>query len=65
VGIANRAGKRFVPDTAHGFAVRRESRIDTLADLIEEHLDTDAVLAILEGSRAVLPRMLLERQPGV
>jgi adenosylcobyric acid synthase len=65
VGIANRAGKRFIPDTAHDFAARRESRIDTLADLIEQHLETDALLTMLEGSRAVLPRMMLKRQPGV
>ena len=62
VGVAKRAGKRFIPDTAHDFAVRRESRIETLADLIEEHLSTDALLAMLEGSRASLPSVMLERQ---
>lgn len=65
VGVADRAGKRFIPDTTHDFAVRRESRIETVADLIEEHADTDALLAMLDGERATLPRLALERQPGI
>ncbi|MGC8628359.1 MAG: cobyric acid synthase [Acidimicrobiales bacterium] len=64
MGIAERAGKSFAPDPAHDFAARRESRIDALADLVEEHLDTEALLAVLEGQRAALPRITLERDPG-
>jgi adenosylcobyric acid synthase len=59
VGVAERAGKRFVPDARHDFAARRETRIDALADLIDEYLNTDALCALLEGNRAVLPALTL------
>jgi adenosylcobyric acid synthase len=62
-GVATTAGKRFVPDVAHGFAARRESRIDTLADLIDAHLDTDAFCALLDGGSASLPTLTLQRPP--
>ncbi|HEY1761209.1 MAG TPA: cobyric acid synthase [Acidimicrobiales bacterium] len=60
--VAGNAGKRFVPDVTRGFAVRREARIDTLADLIEEHLDTDAVYALLDSGGDALPTLTLQRQ---
>jgi adenosylcobyric acid synthase len=60
--VAHRAGKRFVPDVAHDFAARREARIDTLADLIGAHLDTDALCAMLDGDRAGLPALTLQRR---
>jgi adenosylcobyric acid synthase len=41
LGVAQRSGKSFVPDGTHDFAARRETRIDVLADLVEEHLDTN------------------------
>ncbi|MGH3501883.1 MAG: cobyric acid synthase, partial [Nocardioidaceae bacterium] len=34
-------------DQAPGFAARRESMLDRLADAVEEHLDTDALLRII------------------
>ncbi len=58
-GVAERAGKCFIPDATHDFATRREARIDTLADLVEEHLDTDALLALLERPRGALPHITL------
>jgi adenosylcobyric acid synthase len=63
--VANAAGRRFVPDVAHNFADRREARIDALADLIEDHLDTDALLTVLEGGGATLPEVTLGRRPEV
>jgi adenosylcobyric acid synthase len=57
--VAERAGKCFIPDATHDFAARREARIDTLADLVEEHLDTDALLALLEGPRGTLAHVTL------
>jgi adenosylcobyric acid synthase len=41
--VAARAGKRFVSDGV-SFAAIREERFDRLADLLEAHLDLDAVL---------------------
>jgi adenosylcobyric acid synthase len=42
------SGRAFRPaDGALGFADRREAMIDRLADAVAEHLDTDAVLALL------------------
>jgi adenosylcobyric acid synthase len=49
MSIAERSGKHFVPDSAHDFAARRELRIDALADLVEEHLDTKAFVSLLES----------------
>jgi adenosylcobyric acid synthase len=60
--IAKRAGKHFVPDPVHGFAARREARIDTLADLIDAHLDADALNALLDGGRTALPTLTMQRQ---
>jgi len=47
LGVAERSGKRFIPDDAHDFSTRREARIDVLADLVGEHLDTDGILSLL------------------
>lgn len=60
--VATRANKRFVADIRHNFAARREARLDTLADLIEEHLDTAALLSLISGPRTVLPSLHLSRQ---
>ena len=64
VDVANAADRHFIPDATLSFADRREARIDALADLIDEHLDTDALLAVLEGSRATLPGIMLGRRLG-
>jgi adenosylcobyric acid synthase len=49
INIAQREGKRYVPDSAHDFAARRESRIELLADLVEEHLDTSEIVRLLNS----------------
>ncbi|MGC1214687.1 MAG: cobyric acid synthase [Micromonospora sp.] len=52
--IAGRTGFRAAPDTA--FAAARERTLDLLGDLVEEHLDTDALWRLIEsGPPAGLP----------
>nr|WP_196791667.1 cobyric acid synthase [Motilibacter deserti] len=46
--VARDAGRRFVPAPGTSFAAAREARLDVLGDLVEEHLDTAAVLRLLE-----------------
>ncbi len=51
---AGRDGWRAAPDTA--FAAIRERALDALGDLVEEHLDTDALWRLIEeGPPAGLP----------
>jgi adenosylcobyric acid synthase len=58
--IARRAGKNFIPENQYDFAARRESRIESLANLIDEHLDTAALLGLLnDRTHVALPRMSL------
>jgi adenosylcobyric acid synthase len=58
--IARSAGKNFVPDSTYAFSDRRESRIESLADLVEEHLDTSAIVALLGSStKDELPKVTL------
>ena len=58
--VAARTGRRFVVAPTRSFARRREERFDRLADLIADHLDTAAVMALLEESSAP-PRLTLGR----
>jgi adenosylcobyric acid synthase len=53
--VATAAGRSFEP--AHiSFAGLRERKLDTLADLVERHLDTGALLDLIEnGPPAGLP----------
>ena len=52
--IAGRTGFTVAPDTA--FAAARERTLDLLGDLVEEHLDTDALWRLIEsGPPADLP----------
>ncbi|WP_329460404.1 cobyric acid synthase [Streptomyces sp. NBC_01497] len=54
--VAREAGRRFVvaPDTE--FGVLREAQLDRLADLVEEHADTAALLRLIEtGAPPGLP----------
>ncbi len=46
--VARRRGRTWVPGTAP-FAAVRERHLDRLGDLIEEHADTAALLALIEG----------------
>jgi adenosylcobyric acid synthase len=51
----------FVPATI-SFHAERERQLDRLGDLVEEHLDTDALLTLIErGAPPDLPDLLLER----
>jgi adenosylcobyric acid synthase len=49
-----------VPGTTP-FAAAREARLDVLGDLVETHLDTDQLMALIEGGvPADLPRVATE-----
>jgi adenosylcobyric acid synthase len=47
--IAQAAGRRFVPAPDTSFGVLREEQLDRLGDLIEEHADTEGLLALIES----------------
>jgi adenosylcobyric acid synthase len=54
--VAAAAGRRFVPAPGTDFAALREAQLDRLGDLVEEHLDTAALLRLIEdGAPAGLP----------
>lgn len=60
IDIARSTDKSFIPESDSEFAARREGRIDTLATLIDEHLDTTALLAVLsQHTTSALPRLSL------
>ena len=46
--VARHAGRYFVPSPATSFHELRERRLDALGDLVENHLDTAAVLRLIE-----------------
>jgi adenosylcobyric acid synthase len=46
--VAEAAGRRFVPAPDTRFAGLREEQLDRLADLVEEHADTEALLRLVE-----------------
>ncbi|MEA2150383.1 MAG: adenosylcobyric acid synthase [Solirubrobacteraceae bacterium] len=46
--VAAARGRRFVPGTG-SFAAVREAHLDTLGDLVAEHLDTAALTALIAG----------------
>jgi adenosylcobyric acid synthase len=61
--VAAARGLRFVPGT-RPFAAAREARLDALGDLVEQHLDTAALSAIIEGGvPAELPTIATEVRP--
>jgi len=54
--VAEHAGRRFTVAPDVSFADVRERRLDALGDLVAEHLDTDALLALIDkGAPAGLP----------
>jgi adenosylcobyric acid synthase len=62
--VAARRGIDFVPAPDTDFAAERERQLDRLGDLVERHLDTDAVSALLEhGPPGGLPDLRLEGVP--
>jgi adenosylcobyric acid synthase len=53
--VAAAAGRRWLPGTT-SFEDVRQARLDALGDLVAEHLDTDALLRLIEnGAPAGLP----------
>jgi adenosylcobyric acid synthase len=57
---AERRGIRFEPAPSTNFAAERETQLDRLGDLIEEHLDTDRILGLIEsGAPLDLPTLTL------
>ncbi|MFC4030500.1 cobyric acid synthase [Streptomyces polygonati] len=54
--VAATAGRRFVPAPDTVFEALREEQLDRLGDLVEEHMDTAALLRLIEdGAPAGLP----------
>ncbi|WP_329130561.1 cobyric acid synthase [Streptomyces sp. NBC_01476] len=54
--VAAVAGRRFVPAPDTSFEALREAQLDLLGDLVEEHMDTAALLRLIEdGAPAGLP----------
>ncbi|GAA4152932.1 cobyric acid synthase [Actinomadura keratinilytica] len=47
--VAHCAGRDFTPAPDVSFAARREAMFEAVGDLVEEHLDTDAVWRLIEG----------------
>lgn len=63
--VAEVRGRRFVPGTG-SFADAREARLDVLGNLVERHLDTDRLTALIEGGvPADLPDVATEVRPCV
>jgi adenosylcobyric acid synthase len=59
--LAARCGRDFVGATDVSFAAVRERRFDLLADLVAEHLDTDALARLIEhGPPSNLPTVRTE-----
>src|SRR5439155_20939289 len=47
--LATRTGRAFVGADDVAFDGVREKRLDALADLVEQHLDTEALLTLIEN----------------
>jgi adenosylcobyric acid synthase len=58
-GVAEAAGRDFVPAPDTSFAAVREARLDRLADLVAGHADTTALRALIEGGASARPRLRL------
>ncbi|RFS83118.1 cobyric acid synthase [Actinomadura spongiicola] len=59
--MARRSGRAFTPAPDVSFQAVREATLDALGDLVEEHLDTDAVWRLIERGA---PRDLPVVPPG-
>ncbi|MEU8245859.1 cobyric acid synthase [Nonomuraea sp. NPDC048916] len=59
--VAGEAGRAFVPAPGTDFARLREERLDALGDLVERHLDTAALLRLIEHGPPAVPVL----PPGV
>ena len=47
--VAAAAGRPYIPDPSVSFAALRESRLDRLGSLIEEHVDTQSLWRLIDG----------------
>ncbi len=47
--VASFAGRNFKPAPDTDFAALRQASLDTLGDLVADHLDTDAICRLIEG----------------
>ena len=59
--LAGRHGFEVAPDTR--FAAARERSLDLLGDLVEEHLDTDALWRLIETGATRRPPLHPTRRP--
>ncbi|MEU1730643.1 cobyric acid synthase [Streptosporangium sp. NPDC020145] len=59
--VAAVSGRDFVPAPDVSFAALRQERLDALGDMVERHLDTGALLRLLDGGA---PRGLPVLPPG-
>jgi adenosylcobyric acid synthase len=50
--VAARSGVEWTPDPSVSFSAARERRFDHLAELLETHLDMEAVLGLIKGAAA-------------
>ncbi|MFD0775663.1 cobyric acid synthase [Streptomonospora algeriensis] len=63
--VARCAGRGFVPAPDTAFAAERTARLDALGDLVEQHMDTEALLRLLEeGTPGGLPVIPPAGVPG-
>lgn len=61
--VAEARGRTFVPGR-EPFAALRERRLDALGDLVERHIDGDAVLRLLDGGAPTdLPTLTVDAHP--
>ncbi|MFF4773693.1 cobyric acid synthase [Microtetraspora fusca] len=59
--VAAVAGRDFTPAPDTSFSALREARLDALGDLVERHMDTDALARLIEGG---VPDGLRTLPPG-
>lgn len=60
--VAAASGRRFVVAPDVSFAGERQARLDRLGDLVADHLDLDAVEALLSNGAPALPVLRLRRE---
>ncbi len=53
--LAASSGRRFTVAEATSFRGLREERLDSLGDLVADHLDTDALLRLIDDGTPILP----------
>jgi adenosylcobyric acid synthase len=56
--VAAQAGHGFTPAPDTDFAAIREARLDQLGDLVADHLDTGALVSLIQGGPPAMPSVL-------